>query len=149
MYEQALLLCQVIEQKKEKYLVECRLIDDTPFQIEVRRLDAILIENSKPQKAWLRVISSGEIDRKVSIELPVPHHVYGARVNVSTSHIKTISEYETQRSYDTRTADVKKKEEMQKDLSQYEKPVVATLKSGRHKKKVEVKKAEKKKETEE
>ena len=135
MYEQALLLCQVIEKKREKYLVECRLIDDTPFQIEVSRLDAILIENSKPEKAWLKVITSGEIDKKVAIELPVPHHVYGAKINVSTSHIKSISEYQTQRSYDTRTADVKKKDERKKDLSEYQKPVIeAAIKSGRHKK---------------
>jgi hypothetical protein len=90
MNEKALLLCEVIEQKKGDCTIRSWLQDDTEFIFTVPKHFVTLIENTDPQRAWLQVEYAGESNRTASVTLPKPILNMGHKVSVPTNKVKRI-----------------------------------------------------------
>lgn len=126
MVRQAFLMVKLLSEDRHKSRIQVRgqLFDDSPFDINVASNKVLKIEDDPENRAWLRVDHLGEQTAPsgstaiAAIQLPTPDITYGARVNVKTSQLELDITSRTNKgivatTYDTRTADIKDKEEKQ------------------------------------
>jgi len=121
MIEQAYLSVWVRKVGRRESVVAFSLIDGQEIELQVNNHKLLTVEGN-PHRARLMIECTGAVGiidpeggvpvgGKVSVNLPSPHINHGHRVTVASKFVDRPNPSETIMAYDTRTFDVKAKEE--------------------------------------